>query len=148
MNRHAEIKVVLYLVDTLPCGYERGVPSCWFFKDTMAHERKNTVIFEGFAEHEPFDPAHPERNLLRAILRTALNDIHKAGDAQKQAKEFFLSSDEDYIFSFRSICFFLGLDPKQVLTITGVQDHTIDPVVNTTQPSKPAPESYGEDSTH
>jgi len=87
----------------------------------MAKERKNTAIYEAYDENEPFDAALPEKNLLRAILLTAMNDLTKPGDPARKATEFFLNKSEDYIFSFRSICNHLDIDPRTILIVTGLR---------------------------
>jgi hypothetical protein len=51
---------------------------------------------------------------------SALNDLKQSGDLQRKATEFFLSREEDYIFSFRSICDFLSVDPTKVLKVAGI----------------------------
>ena len=71
-------------------------------------------------EGEPFDPANPERNLLAAVLLSAVADLHKPGDENRRAIEFFMSVEEDYVFSFRSICSFLNIDPSKVLQCMGL----------------------------
>lgn len=86
----------------------------------MKKEDKNTAIFVANEEYVPWDPVEPERNLLRAILMSALNDIQKGGSLEEDARSFFLSEEDDYVFSFRAICDFLNLDPSQVLILTGL----------------------------
>ena len=86
----------------------------------MKKEDKNTAIYVANEEYTPWDPVEPERNLLRAILMSALNDIQKGGSLEEDAKSFFLSEEDDYVFSFKAICDFLNLDPHQVLILTGL----------------------------
>ncbi len=86
----------------------------------MQNDEKNIAIHQAFDEWVPYDPALPERNLLRAILLTAMSDLRRPGDARKEATEFFMSEDESYIFSFQSICNHLDIDPKQILLVTGL----------------------------
>lgn len=86
----------------------------------MQNNDKNIAIHQAFEEWVPYDPALPERNLLRAILLTAMSDLKRPGDTQREATEFFLSDDESYIFSFVSICNHLDIDPKRVLLVTGL----------------------------
>lgn len=87
----------------------------------MRSEDKNIALYTAFEEVVPYDPALPERNLLRAIILTALTDLNKPGDLNRQATEFFLSNDEHYIFSFQSICNHLDVDPKRILTVAGLR---------------------------
>jgi len=86
----------------------------------MSKEKAHTEVFTAYEDYVPFDPATPERNLLRAILMSAMNDVKKTGEVKRQAREFFLSPEEDYIFSFQSICSFLEVDPKSILLVTGL----------------------------
>lgn len=86
----------------------------------MSKEEKNTAIYVGFEEIEPYDPSRPEKNLLRAVLITAMSDLRKGGDPARKAREFFLTHDDKYLFSFQSICNQLDLDPKLVLMVTGM----------------------------
>jgi hypothetical protein len=86
----------------------------------MQVDDKNVPALVGFEEEGPFDFVVPEKNLLRAVLMSALNDLKQSGDLQRKATEFFLSRDEDYIFSFRSICDFLSVDPTKVLRVAGI----------------------------
>lgn len=88
----------------------------------MKRDDKNTAIFIANEEYVPWDPAEPERNLLRAILMSALNDIQKQGTLHEDAKNFFLNDDEDYVFSFRAICDHLEIDPKHILVLAGLAE--------------------------
>jgi len=59
----------------------------------------------------------PPRQLLRAILQLAVSDYLKVPQCErdvenyKDAKAWFESPDEDYIYSFRYICDEFGIDP-------------------------------------
>ena len=86
----------------------------------MNKEDKNNAIHQAFEELEPADPSNPEKELLRAILVSALSDVKKNGDDKRKATEFFLSPDDDYVFSFLSICDYLRLDPKKMLVVAGL----------------------------
>lgn len=95
----------------------------------MPKEDKNTAIYVGFEECLPYDTATPERNLLRAILLTAMSDLKRQGESQREATEFFMSEDESYVFSFVSICNHLDIDPKQIRIVTGLTEgKKIEPV--------------------
>lgn len=99
----------------------------------MAQEDKNSAIFEAYDETLVFDPAAPEKNLLKAVLMSALADLRRNGEPHRKATEFFLSSEDDYLFSFRSICAYLDVDPKRILTVTGLDpnaelDQSTEPV--------------------
>ena len=87
----------------------------------MRKDRKNTAIYVAFDEHEPFDSAQPEKNLLKAILLTAMADLKKKGIVGRKAMEYFLNPEEDYLFSFRSVCAFLDVDPNKILCVVGLR---------------------------
>ena len=106
----------------------------------MQNDEKNIAIHQAFDEWVPYDPALPERNLLRAIFLTAMSDLRRPGDACKEATEFFLSEDESYIFSFQSICNHLDIDPKQILLVTGLRGTPLSQEVQLT----PMPVKAGE----
>ena len=86
----------------------------------MQREEKNTAIYVAYDDTQAFDGVGPEKHLLLAILLSALSDLKKPGDAGRKAVEYFLSTEDDYIFSFQSICDYLAIDPKQILMVTGL----------------------------
>ena len=90
----------------------------------MARDTKDTAIYTAYDGERPWDPAAPEKNLLKALLITALADAQKKGAVRKAALEFFLSEDEDYIFSFRSVCAHLDVDPEMILAQIDVSDRS------------------------
>jgi len=87
----------------------------------MPKESKDTAIYVAYDDHVPYDPAKPERELLRAILMTAMSDLKRSGEVGRQAKAYFLSTDDAYIFSFYSVCKLLDVDPDTILVITGLK---------------------------
>jgi hypothetical protein len=78
------------------------------------NSRADTAVETAFDDHVQRDPAIAERNLMRAILRTAFEDIKKRGESYRLARQFFLSNDEFYLFSFKSICYHLNLCPHTI----------------------------------
>ena len=58
---------------------------------------------------------------------SALNDLKKQGELGRKATEFFMSSDDEYIFSFRSICDYLSVDPLRILRVTGLAPLSLSP---------------------
>lgn len=86
----------------------------------MTLERDEKFTATAYEDVVPFDPSQPEKNLLRAILLSAIADARKPGLAGRKACEFLLSREEDYILSFRAICSHLNVDPKQILYVTGL----------------------------
>ena len=91
----------------------------------MKKNTEDTAIYIAYDDHQAFDPARPERELLRAVLMSALSDVKKSGGIHEEARQFFLSEEDDYIFSFRSICFFLNVDPSKILVLTGLSEEEI-----------------------
>jgi len=89
----------------------------------MAADKKNTAIYVAYEDRKPKDSALPEKNLLRAVLLTAMNDLKRNGETAQKAMEYFLSPEEDYIFSFRSVCNYLDIDAKRILRVTGLLEH-------------------------
>ena len=86
-------------------------------------EERQTVIYIAYDDFEPFDTAIPEKELLRAVLINAIDDLHHGGLEGRRAAEFFLNLDEseDYLFSFVSICRHLELNPTVVLRSIGLK---------------------------
>ncbi len=85
----------------------------------MARQEREVAMFTAFDDFLTPDPAEPERNLLRAILLSAMSDLKQDGYAKRQATQFFLGEEHEYLFSFQSICSYLEVDPSKVLTIVG-----------------------------
>lgn len=57
----------------------------------------------------------PENELMRAIILRVIEDLKTPGENYDDAMAYMFDDDDDesdeYIFSFRSICKYLGLDP-------------------------------------
>ncbi len=51
--------------------------------------------------------------LMRAIILRCVDDFHNKAEFKSEALAYMEDQDEDYIFSFRSICLHLGLDPNK-----------------------------------
>lgn len=90
----------------------------------MERKERETNIYIAYEDHVPYDYAEPEKNLLRAILTGAMNDLKKGGEERRHAIEYLLSEDEEYIFSFNSVCSYLNIDPDRVLLATGLIDRS------------------------
>ncbi len=84
-------------------------------------EGKNTAIYEGFEDFEQSELATPEKNLLRAILLNAIADVNRPGEFSRRARDYFMSKEEDYIFSFQSVCSFLNINPHHILILVGLE---------------------------
>ena len=87
----------------------------------MAQDDKEIAIFSAYEDEQVWDPTTPEKNLLRAMLLTAMADLRKTGDVGRQAREYFLSNENDYLFSFRSVCDYLNVDPRAILVKVGLE---------------------------
>lgn len=87
--------------------------------------KEDTAIFIAHDDHVSRDIAESEKNLMRAILRTAMDDLRKRGEAHRDARRYFLGTDDFYLYSFRSVCNHLQLCPKTVLTIVGLREDRI-----------------------
>lgn len=87
----------------------------------MSKDKAPTSIHIAYDDEAPFDVVAPEKGLLNAILQSALLDLNKKGAERRRAMEYFLDNDEAYIFSFRSICDFLSVDPNKILVVAGLK---------------------------
>lgn len=87
----------------------------------MPREKKNTAIYIAYDDFEPLDISLPEKNLLKAILLTAMSDLKKEGSTSRKAMEYFLNPEEEYLFSFRSVCTYLDIDPDKILCVVGLR---------------------------
>ena len=82
--------------------------------------RDDTAIFTAYDDHKELDMAEPERNLMRAILKSAMDDMTKRGEALRDAMLFFNNPDDSYLFSFKSICSHLDLCPLTIRFLVGL----------------------------
>lgn len=87
----------------------------------MENELKDQTIIVAYEDEGAFDASEPEKNLLAAMLLYALNDVNKSGTLKDEALEYLLNPDEDYVFSFRSVCNLLNVDPSMVLQVVGLE---------------------------
>jgi hypothetical protein len=81
----------------------------------------SVAIFTAYEGHSHQFISEAERELLRAVLWLALNDLKANGMVKQKATDFFLSSEEDHLYSFQSICNYLNLDPEGVLRSAGLK---------------------------
>lgn len=88
----------------------------------MARDREDCAIYEAYEDFEPLLLQLPERKLLTAIILRAVHDYHLTGPSRDQALDYLLSDEDDYIFSFRSVCSYLEVDADEVLRWAGVKD--------------------------
>lgn len=87
----------------------------------MDIEDKKSVVISAYDEDDAYDESAPEKGLLMAILLSAINDLKRQGRIGRQAQEFFLNQSDEYIFSFKSICDYLSVDPQKILIVTGLE---------------------------
>lgn len=88
----------------------------------MTKDSKDTAIYVAYDDQEPYDASRPEKELLRAILMNAMSDLKRSGEVGRQAKAYFLSPDDRYLFAFQSVCRFLDVDPNTILVVTGLKE--------------------------
>lgn len=93
----------------------------------MKENQKSTAIFVAYEDEQPIDLANAEKGLLKALLAHAMADLKRPGKVGRLAKAFFLDDDEEYLFSFRSICDHLDLDPETVLKRVGLLAKKVKP---------------------
>lgn len=82
--------------------------------------RADTAIYVAHDDFVKRDSAEPERNLMRAILRSAMEDMRKRGEAYRDARRYFMSNEDFYVYSFLSICYHLDLCPRTIRTVLGL----------------------------
>ncbi|MEY4701120.1 MAG: hypothetical protein RL326_1307 [Pseudomonadota bacterium] len=101
----------------------------------MAREKRNTAIYTAFDDHETNNLPIPEKSLLRAILLNAIADINRHDETSRKAREYFLSKEEDYIFSFQAVCSYLQINPRHILVLVGLAEgkHTNSTVTQSTE---------------
>jgi hypothetical protein len=88
----------------------------------MAREKRNTAIYTAFDDHEANSLPIPEKSLLRAILLNAIADINRHDETSRKAREYFLSKEEDYVFSFQAVCSYLQINPRHILVLVGLAE--------------------------
>lgn len=85
----------------------------------MAH-KPETAIYTAYDDFKHIDHALPERNLMRAMLTLAMDDVRAGGDRARDAIRYVLDERDDYLYSFISICNHLGLCPRTIRTVVGL----------------------------
>lgn len=88
----------------------------------MSKEKRNTAIYTAYDDYDAGDIPVPERSLLRAILLNAIADVNRNDEHSRKARDYFLSKEDDYIFSFQAICSYLNIDPRNILILVGLQE--------------------------
>jgi hypothetical protein len=91
----------------------------------MAKDNKrNTAIYTAFDDYDSGEVPVPERGLLRAILVNAIADMNREDEFARKARAYFLSKEDDYIFSFQAVCSYLNINPRAVLMLVGIEAGT------------------------
>lgn len=67
----------------------------------------------------------PLNELMRAIILRLIDDYNSGGELQTEALEYLEDEDDEYLFSFRSICLHLGLDPEKTRHLIKFPTHRI-----------------------
>lgn len=80
----------------------------------------DSAVHVAYEDHVGHDPATPERNLMRAILKIAMDDLQKSGELYRDARAYVLSDDDHYLYSFLSICSHLNVCPHTIRKICGL----------------------------
>ncbi len=84
------------------------------------HGKADSAVFTAYEDHKGVDGAESEKNLMRAILHQAMEDIKKGGDKSRDAGRYFIDARDDYLYSFVSICRHLELCAKTIRTVVGI----------------------------
>jgi len=97
--------------------------------------KRNTAIYTAFDDVDAADIPIPEKGLLRAILLNAIADMNREDEFSRRAREYFLSKEDDYIFSFQAVCSYLNVNPHHILILVGLEK---DPRVKAAAPAESA----------
>jgi hypothetical protein len=87
----------------------------------MTRDKRNTAIYTAFDDVDANDIPAPEKGLLRAILLNAIADMNRDDEHSRRARSYFLSKEDDYIFSFQAVCSYLNINPNNILVLVGLQ---------------------------
>lgn len=86
------------------------------------NNHEDVAIYTAFEDFTATDIAEAEKNLMRAILKSAMEDVRKAGDAGREARRYLTSNDDSYLYSFISVCRHLDLCHTTIRTVVGLVD--------------------------
>jgi hypothetical protein len=87
--------------------------------------RPETAVYVAFEDYVPLDPSEPEKNLMAAVLKSAFDDLKKQGAPYREARDYILSNDTRYIYSFVNVCLHLGLCPKTIRALMGLNGNFV-----------------------
>lgn len=51
--------------------------------------------------------------LMRAMILRTIEDVQTGGELRAEALEYLMSTEEEYVLSFHSICRHFGFDPEK-----------------------------------
>lgn len=92
-------------------------------ENTMADLGRDSSLAQQYLDtFRRSEPLEPEKALLIALLEDAIDTYRKYSGARdregkeqfREAEEWLLANDTDWIFSFNNVCGALGLDPDYV----------------------------------
>ena len=86
--------------------------------------KRNTAIFTAFDDYDGSEIPVPEKGLLRAILLNAIADMNREDEHARKARSYFLSKEDDYIFSFQAVCSYLNINPHHIMVLVGLEEPT------------------------
>lgn len=84
--------------------------------------KKNTAIYTAFDDYDGSEIPVPEKGLLRAILLNAIADLNREDEHARKARSYFLSKEDDYIFSFQAVCSYLNINPHHIMVLVGLEE--------------------------
>lgn len=83
--------------------------------------KRNTAIYTAFDDCDANEIPTPEKGLLRSILLNAIADMNREDEYARKARSYFLSREDDYIFSFQAVCSYLNINPHHILVLVGLE---------------------------
>jgi len=81
---------------------------------------KDIAIHTAYDDFKGIDSAEAVKNLMRALVKSAMDDMRKKGEAAREAIRYFQSEEDYYLYSFLSVCRHLGLCPRTIRTVVGL----------------------------
>jgi len=100
------------LVATAACNFQGG-----FKEENVAFDYTESVVSNSDRLPE-MDLAYlggkgysAVSELMRAMILRTIEDLNAGGELRAEALEYLMDEDEEYIFSFNSICRYFSFDP-------------------------------------
>ena len=85
----------------------------------------NTALFSAYDDYQSLQSKMPERELMVAVLRSAIDDYLADGREKRNAIHYLLNNDSYYVFSFVSICTYLEICPHLLRVRLGLVPPTL-----------------------